>query len=44
MQPDTTNKTEVTTQALSWLASQLKWEETLEALRHDERETAPKAA
>lgn len=44
--------TEAKTQALSWLASQLRWERTLENLREDEHdhlehlntEAAPKAA
>jgi hypothetical protein len=38
--------TEAKTQALSWLASQLRWERTLENLRDDEHdeEAAPKAA
>jgi hypothetical protein len=29
-------RTEAKLQALSWLASQLEWERTLGALRHDE--------
>jgi len=38
-------KTEAKTQALSWLASQLRWEQTLENLRDDEHDEAtPKAA
>ncbi|HVJ96612.1 MAG TPA: hypothetical protein VNC41_07255 [Acidimicrobiia bacterium] len=39
-------KTEAKTQALSWLASQLRWEQTLENLRDDEHEdqATPKAA
>ncbi len=39
-------KTEAKTQALSWLASQLRWEQTLENLRDDEHDevVTPKAA
>ena len=38
-------KTEAKTQALSWLASQLRWEQTLDNLRDDEHEeVTPKAA
>jgi hypothetical protein len=39
-------RTEAKTQALSWLASQLRWEQTLEHLRDDEHEdeVTPKAA
>lgn len=35
-------KTEAKTQALSWLASQLQWEDTLDALREDD--SHPQAA
>ncbi len=31
----TSNRTEPKAQALSWLVSQLRWEETLGELRHD---------
>jgi hypothetical protein len=39
-------KTEAKTQALSWLASQLRWEQTLDNLRDDEHDevVTPKAA
>ena len=36
-------RTDAKAQALSWLASQLAWERTLDALRDDEHETAQAA-
>ena len=42
------NRAEAKVQAISWLVSQLRWEQTLGALRHDRRddplEDARKAA
>jgi hypothetical protein len=37
-------RTEAKSQALSWLASQLRWERTLDALREDSVHAAAKAA
>jgi hypothetical protein len=37
-------RTEAKSQALSWLAQQLRWERTLDHLRHDEDDQAAKAA
>jgi hypothetical protein len=37
-------RTEAKMQALSWLASQLEWERTLEVLRHGELDNARRAA
>jgi hypothetical protein len=37
-------KTEAKTQALAWLAKQLRWEQTLDTLRHDTVDAARAAA
>ena len=39
-----TTRTEAKTQALSWLAAQLRWEDTLDALRDDADEALAHAA
>lgn len=36
-------RTDAKSQALTWLASQLAWERTLDALRDDEHETSKAA-